>query len=121
MERPTPEVIRVLESLAFCEITPADMLTQLRDCCGLSILRNGANCFFGLGSVCPAHAVEITKLHLEQALAKRREKNISDQELVNWATMILINDAFYWEGVDAELIGEWICRFSLDLVPHDAD
>jgi hypothetical protein len=71
--------------------------------------------YFGLGAACPARAVEVSRRHLEAALAKTRMGELSARDLVNWATMILINDVFFWSGEDADLIGQWICEISLDL------
>jgi hypothetical protein len=34
--------------------------------------------------------------------------------LVDWATMLLINDCYYWKGKDAQLVGEWVGFLSLD-------
>lgn len=50
-------------------------------------------------------------------LAKRRENKISEKDLVNWATMLMINDAFFWK--DEEAVGRWVNRLGLDLMPED--
>jgi len=56
---------------------------------------------------------------VENALEKRRLKQISEQQLIDWATMIMINDAYYWEREDAEVVGDWVEQLSLDLIPED--
>jgi hypothetical protein len=38
---------------------------------------------------------------------KRREKQISERDVVNWATRMMINDDFFWKGEDAEVVVEW--------------
>jgi hypothetical protein len=30
--------------------------------------------------------------------------------------MLMINDGFFWKGEDAEAVGEWVNRISLDLI-----
>jgi len=37
----------------------------------------------------------------------------------DWATMIQINDAYYWEREDADVVAEWVTHLSLDLIPED--
>jgi hypothetical protein len=72
--------------------------------------------FVNLNSVCPEPMFRIARWHIENALAKRRENKISERDLVNWATMLMINDGFFWKGEDAEAVGEWVNRISLDLI-----
>jgi hypothetical protein len=66
--------------------------------------------------VCPPSSIRISRWHVENALTKARNGEVSERQLMEWATMILINDVFYWSGDDADLIGEWISRLSLDLI-----
>jgi hypothetical protein len=48
-----------------------------------------------------------------------RLKQISERQLIDWATMMIINDAFYWAPEDAGVVAEWVDRISLDLVLED--
>jgi hypothetical protein len=73
----------------------------------------------GARQLCPERRVRITAQHVENALAKRRSVQISERDLVDWATMILINDAFYWEPEDAEIVAAWVNSISFDLVPEN--
>lgn len=108
-------VVRILNSFARCELTPLQMLAQLNRARSRPRLKIGKLPLFGLRPYCGSLTIRITRWHIENALAKRREKKLSERDLVIWATMLLINDSFYWEGADAELIGQWICGLSLDL------
>jgi len=73
-----------------------------------------------LNQVCPEpKVVRITRKHVENALEKRRLKQISDRQIINWATMIMINDAYYWDREDADVVGGWVQQLSLDLIPED--
>jgi hypothetical protein len=33
--------------------------------------------------------------------------------------MLMINDAFFWKGEDAEAVSEWVERLHLDLMPEE--
>jgi hypothetical protein len=72
-----------------------------------------------LNQVFAGPKVRITREHVENALEKRRLKQISERDLINWATMVMINDAYYWERKDEDAVGEWVERLSLDLIPED--
>jgi hypothetical protein len=48
-----------------------------------------------------------------------RLKQISERQLIDWAAMMIINDAFYWAPEDADVVAEWVDRISLDLIPED--
>lgn len=108
-------LVRLAESFARCEITVQELAAAARAYLGLPVRRRTALPWFGLGSICPPRSIRITKRHLDRALTRTRRKEITERELVDWATMILINEAFYWTGKNADLIGEWISGLSLDL------
>lgn len=108
-------VLKTLEFFAMCELTLSELSARLFRRGRRTTARTSALPYFGLGSVCHAHAIQVSRRHLEAALAKTRTGELSERDLVNWATMILINDAFFWSGEDADLVGRWICELSLDL------
>jgi hypothetical protein len=39
--------------------------------------------------------------------------------MLAWATTILTNHVYFWEGEDAAVVAEWVDSLSLDLVPED--
>jgi hypothetical protein len=65
----------------------------------------------------PVPGVLITKRHVEDALQKRRNGLIAEQELVEWATMILHNNAYELDEKDEDLIAQWLNDISFDLHP----
>jgi hypothetical protein len=67
----------------------------------------------------PKPGIRVTRQHLEAALQRRRDRRISEQELLEWATMLLLNQAYFWEGEDEELIFEWLKNISFDFKPMD--
>jgi hypothetical protein len=114
-----PDMLAAIERFARCELPLADLCTMVRDEVGPALKHNEKLPFVNLNSVCPEATVRMTRQHVESALEKRRENQISERDLVNWATMLMINDAFFWKGEDAEAVGEWLERLSLDLMPED--
>lgn len=108
-------VLRNLEHFARCELTLGELSARLHSQGRRITARTSGLPYFGLSSFCKAHSIKVSRHHLENALVKTRIGELSERDLVNWATMILINDAFFWSGEDAHIIGRWICELSLDL------
>lgn len=63
----------------------------------------------------PEPAIAITRAHLENALRRKREGHIEERDLVNWATLLLLNDAYVLDPGDEDLIAEWLNDISLHL------
>jgi hypothetical protein len=40
-------------------------------------------------------------------------------DLLDWATIVLISDAFYWEREDRGAVDESLNRLSVDFIPED--
>lgn len=57
----------------------------------------------------------ITRRHLENALNRKREGKIEERDLVEWATLLLLNDAYVLDPGDEDLIAEWLNDISLHL------
>jgi hypothetical protein len=111
--------LALVESFALCELSLDDLCQKVRDELGSGFRHNEKMRWVNLNQICPTPIVRITRRHVENALAKRRDKQISERHLVDWATMILINDCYFWEGEDADVVAEWVDSISLDLVPED--
>jgi hypothetical protein len=64
----------------------------------------------------PEPGVAITRDHVYRALEQKRLGLISEQELVYWATMLLLNDAYELDPKDEDFLAEWLndISFSLD-------
>jgi hypothetical protein len=114
-----PDILTAIERFARCELPLADLCGMVKDEVGPALRHNEKLPLVNVNSVCPEPTVRITRWHIENALAKRRENEISERELINWAEMLMINDVFFWKGEDAEAVGEWVERLSLDLMPED--
>jgi hypothetical protein len=63
----------------------------------------------------PEPGIAITRRHIENALNRKREGKIEERDLVNWATLLLLNDAYVLEPGDEDLIAEWLNDISLHL------
>lgn len=73
--------------------------------------RRTANCHFHL----PEPGIVITRAHIANALEKKRMEIISERDLVYWATILLLNDAYVLDPGDEDLIAEWLNDISLHL------
>lgn len=69
----------------------------------------------------PQPGVLISKRHIENALSRKRLGIVSERELVLWATMILLNEAYEIDSTDEDLIAEWLNDLSLELDPTIED
>ena len=63
----------------------------------------------------PEPGIAITRAHLANALDRKREGKIEEHDLVNWATLLLLNDAYVLDPGDEDLIAEWLNDISLHL------
>lgn len=73
--------------------------------------RRGARTCFRM----PEPGIAITRRHLENALTRKREGKISERDLVEWATVLLLNDAYVLDPGDEDMIAEWLNDMSLHL------
>lgn len=65
----------------------------------------------------PEPGIPITRHHIDAALSKKREGIIGERDLVYWATMILMNDAYELDPKDEGFIADWLNSISYDLDP----
>ena len=63
----------------------------------------------------PDPGIPITRAHIENALSLKREGRVSERDLVHWATVILMNDAYEIDTTDQDLIAEWLNDISFHL------
>lgn len=63
----------------------------------------------------PEPGIAITRKHIANALDQKREGRITERDLVNWATLLLLNDAYVLDPGDEDLIAEWLNDISLHL------
>jgi hypothetical protein len=63
----------------------------------------------------PEPGIVITREHIENALERKRFGLITERDLVVWATVLLMNDAYALDPADEDLIAEWLNDISLNL------
>jgi len=65
----------------------------------------------------PEPGVLINRDHISKALEQKRLGLISERELVYWATMLLLNDAYEIDPTDEDFVAEWLNDISYSLDP----
>lgn len=63
----------------------------------------------------PEPGIVITREHISKALEQKRLGLISERELVYWATMMLLNDAYEPDPTDEDFVAEWLNDVSHNL------
>jgi hypothetical protein len=63
----------------------------------------------------PEPGIVITRKHISNALERKRFGLISERDLVYWATVLLLNDAYVFDPGDEDLIAEWLNDISFNL------
>lgn len=121
MQKPSanPEVMSWIEAYVRCELSLDQLCKNVRDAVGERFIHNENYRIVNLNQVCPTKAVRITPQHLEILMAKRRRGEITERELRDWAHMVTINDAYFWEPEDADVVGTWVNFLIFELRPED--
>lgn len=63
----------------------------------------------------PEPGIAITRDHISRALEQRRLGLISEKELAQWATMLLLNDAYVPDPNDEDFVADWLNDISFNL------
>ena len=63
----------------------------------------------------PEPGIVITREHISNALERKRFELISERDLVEWATILLLNDAYVLNPGDEDLIADWLNDISDNL------
>ncbi|HEY1647907.1 MAG TPA: hypothetical protein VGF96_07995 [Terracidiphilus sp.] len=63
----------------------------------------------------PEPGIVITREHIANALERKRFGLITERDLVVWATVLLLNDAYVWDSADEDLIADWLNDISVNL------
>jgi hypothetical protein len=63
----------------------------------------------------PEPGIVITRQHIADALERKRFDLITERDLVEWATILLLNDAYVLDPADEDLIADWLNDISLHL------
>jgi hypothetical protein len=110
--KPRQGQLEILEGFGRGELSLESLHAELSQIIGRPVRKNPMMRHFGLNGV-PERSIQIMRAHLENVLRRRRSKKMTDQDLIDWATMIMLNDAFYWDWND-DVLAEWINRLHLD-------
>jgi hypothetical protein len=63
----------------------------------------------------PEPGIVITREHISNALERKRFELITEKDLVVWATVLLLNDAYALDPGDEDLIADWLNDISFNL------
>lgn len=61
----------------------------------------------------PEPGVRIARAHIKAAMDKHEHGELSTEQLSDWATMLLLNAAYDWDGPDQEEIAAWLNDMSM--------
>jgi len=113
-----PDAVAWIESYARCELSLQELLLKVRSALGERCIHNPNFRVVNLNQLCSQPAVRITPQHIETLLSKRQRGEITERDMVDWAHMIEINDAFYWQPEDADIVAEWVNFLFFDFTPE---
>lgn len=65
----------------------------------------------------PEPGILVTRDHIAKAFEREQRGEISQRELIEWATMLLLNDAYQPDPNDEDYVAEWLNRISYDFDP----
>jgi hypothetical protein len=118
----TDEQLDVLRRYALFEVSRDEMLRSLagafdfnfdpkeQSTTGITQRRSANNRF-----PIPEPGIVITREHISNALEHKRFGLIDERDLVHWATILLLNDAYVFDPGDEDLIAEWLNDISFNL------
>lgn len=114
-----PEALSWIERYARCELSLDELCRNVRGAVGKRFIHNPKMRLVNLNQVCSTKAVRITPKHLEILFDMRKRGRITERQMVDWAHMVTINDAYFWQPEDADVVGKWVNFLIFDLRPED--
>ena len=108
---PTRNERKALEKFARLEIS----LEELQRCLGEMLLFNFGEEERRLTSyfLLPQPGIRVEKKYIQKAMDKHARGEISTEQLADWATMLLLNDAYDWQGREEDEIAAWLNDISM--------
>src|SRR5437868_2671524 len=108
-EQPPPLTVEqwnVLEQYACLRVGLEEVRRALRDVLEFNFEpeKRWINTYF----LVPRPGISVTRKHIENALEKKREGSVSEKDLVHWATMLLLNDAYELDQKEVDFISDWL-------------
>ena len=115
----TPEQRRILEQYSWFEAELEEVRSALRGVMESNFKpdKRWLNAYF----LVPEQGILVTREHIANALAKKREGLITERDLVYWAAMLLMNHAYELDPKDEDFIADWLNDISYDLDPTSED
>jgi hypothetical protein len=118
----TDSQLEMLRRFALFEVSRDEMLRSLAGAFDINFdpkeetdkgitQRRSANNRFPI----PEPGIVITREHISNALEHKRFEMISERDLVYWATILLLNDAYVFDPGDEDMIAEWLNDISFNL------
>ena len=116
------EQLDVLRRYALFEVSLEDMLRSMSGAFDFNFdpnqqnrsavtQRRSANNRFPI----PEPGIVITREHISNALERKRFGLVTERDLVQWATVLLLNDAYVFDPGDEDLIADWLNDISFNL------
>lgn len=116
----TPDQLEVLRKFALFEIGVEEMQRSLAGVFEFnfeptapanSSLYRTAKTHFRV----PEPGIVIAREHIANALERKRFELITERDLVIWATVLLMNDAYALDPADEDIIADWLNDISFNL------
>lgn len=60
----------------------------------------------------PKSPVKVTRADIRSAIERERAGEITEHQLKQWASMLLLNDAFDWSGEDEDAISDMLAHLT---------
>lgn len=111
--RLNPGEIQALKDYAALRLSAEQMRFALREAMTVRVDGPKRSLEFYFDNSTPD--VLITRQDIERALEKRRAQLITEDELSEWASMLLLNDAYGFDPKDEALIVAWLNDLSYGL------
>jgi hypothetical protein len=103
--------LKALEKFARLEISLDDLKVALRKILQFEFKDNERRLTSHF--VLPQPGVRIDEEDIRRAMNRHTREEISTSQLADWATMLLLNDAYDWQGTKEEEIATWLNEISM--------
>jgi hypothetical protein len=107
----TPDEKELLARFVRFEVSLDEVLTQLQDMLEMDFGREKRT--FVSYFLLPVPGVRVEVSHINSAIEKHKRGEITDDETYRWATFLLLNEAYDWEGPDEDEIAQMLNELSL--------
>ena len=107
----TPDEKELLARFVRFEVSLDEVLIQLQDMLEMDFGREKRT--FVSYFLLPVPGVRVEVSHINRAIEKHKRGEITDDEIYRWATFLLLNETYDWEGPDEDEIAEMLNELSL--------